>query len=114
MTVSASSSGTQTAVINTEHTLANIASAGVYTVHVSRLNMLAGDTLQLRIYQTILTGDTAYVAYYQQFEGAPSTDEIIAISVPIANDLTDASALKFTLKQTSGTARDFKWKILKY
>ena len=114
MAVTCPASGTQTAVINTEHVLSNIAIAGVYSYHVSLANMVSGDTTELRIYQVILTGDTSLVAYKQIFNNAQDEDNIIAISVPIANELTDATALKFTLKQTAGVSRVFKWKILKY
>lgn len=114
MTIIAAYSGTQTAVINTEHTLATAIIAGVYSLHVDLSNMATGDVLELRIYQIILTGGTPKVAYFQQFLHAQSTDGQIAVSVPIANDLTEANALKFTLKQTDGTARDFAWKVLRY
>ena len=114
MSASLESSGTQLAVINTEHTLHTVSTAGTFSFHVSLLNMTTGDTLELRIYQKILTGDSPYVAYKQSFYGAPDTDGIIAVSVPIANDLLEANSLQFTMKQVAGTGRSFKWKILRY
>ena len=114
MAVSAAGSGTQTAVISTEHTLQDIAAAGVYTLHVDSVNMASGDVLELRVYQMVLTAGTRRVAYYVQFQDAQATDDLIKISVPIANELTDAGALRFTLKQTAGTGRNFPWKVLSY
>lgn len=107
-------SGTQTATVTTEHTLLDIAVQGIFTLHVDKINMVAGDALELRIYQIILTGGTRRVAYLGSFVGAQSADDMIAISLPIANDLSDAGSLRFTLKQTTGTSRNFPWKVLAY
>lgn len=106
--------GTQTAVIGTEHQLADTAVAGVYSFHVDKNAMVAGDVLELRVYQMVLTGGTSRVVYEQTFYGAQASDDQIAISAPIGNELTDATALRFSLKQTFGTGRAFPWKVLKY
>lgn len=114
MAVTAQSSGTQTATISTEHTLLDVAVAGTFTLHVDTNIMAAGDLLELRVYQIILTGGTRHVAYFAQFFGDQATDDEVKISVPISNELTDAGSLRFTLKQTAGTGRAFPWKVLKY
>lgn len=114
MSVTASASGTQTASISTEHQLADTAAAGVYTFHVDTNAMVAGDTLELRVYQMVLTGGTSRVAYMQTFSGAQPADDKIKISEPIGNELTDSTSLRFSLKQTAGTGRAFPWKVLKY
>lgn len=114
MSVTADASGTQTAVIGTEHTLDDVAAAGTYTFHVDSNAMAAGDVLELRIYQIILTGGTRRVAYLQRYLDAQPADDLIKISVPISNELTDAGSLRFTLKQTAGTGRAYPWKVLKY
>jgi hypothetical protein len=112
--VSAYASGTQTATVTTEHYLTSPNVAGTFTLHVDTVNMQAGDVLELRIYQMVLTGGTGRVAYYARFDGTQPTDDLIKISVPISNDLTDTNALRFSLKQAFGTSRDFPWKVLKY
>jgi hypothetical protein len=114
MAVTAHASGTQTAVIGTEHFLTSPNVAGTFTLHVDAVNMVAGDTLELRIYQMVLTAGTQRVAYKIEYIGAQPTDDLIKISVPISNELTDANALRFSLKQTAGTGRNFPWKVLKY
>lgn len=114
MAVTAQATGTQTATIGTEHNLANVAIAGTFTLHVDKNAMAAGDLLELRIYQMVLTGGTARVAYKTSYFDAQLADDLIAISVPISNELTDSTSLQFTLKQTLGTGRSFPWKILKY
>lgn len=100
--------------MTTEHTLLDVAIAGTFTLHVNTVNMAAGDQLELRVYQIILTGDTREVAYFSSWNDAQPADDRIKISVPISNELTDAGSLRFTLKQTLGTGRVFKYKILKY
>src|SRR5579872_3501391 len=114
MTVILQASGTQTAVISTEHQLADTNIAGVFSFHVDTVNMAAGDVLELRVYQVELTGGTSRVAFFQQFYGAQLTDDLMKVSLPIGNDLTDSTALRFSLKQTFGVGRNFNWKVLKY
>lgn len=114
MAVTAQGSGTQTAVIGTEHTLLDVAVAGTFTLHVDLNAMAALDVLELRIYQIVLTGGTRRVCYFKGAYGAQSADDMIVISVPISNELTDAGSIRFTLKQTGGTGRAFPWKVLKY
>lgn len=114
MAVTAHASGTQTATVTTEHFLTSPAVAGVFTLHVDLVNMVAGDYVELRVYQMVLTAGTQRVAYLDTYQGAQPTDQLIAISVPISNELTDANALRFSLKQTLGTSRNFPWKVLKH
>lgn len=114
MAVTAQGSGTQTATIGTEHTLLDVAIAGTFTLHVDTINMAAGDILELRIYQIVLTGGTRRVAYFSSYIGVQPTDNMIKLSVPISNELTDAGSIRFTLKQTTGTGRAYPWKVLKY
>ena len=98
-----------------EDTLLDVATAGTFTLHVDTINMVAGDIVELRIYQMILTAGTRRVAYYTSLEGAQPVDDRIKISVPISNELTDSASLRFTLEQSgAGTDKAFPWKVLKY
>lgn len=114
MTVTAHATGTQTATVTTEHFLSSPNVAGTFTLHVDTNQMQAGDVLVLRVYQMVLTGGTTRVAYVARFEGAQPADDMIKISVPISNELTDTNSLRFSLTQTHGTSRDYPWKVLKY
>jgi hypothetical protein len=107
-----SQSGTHS--LTSEGVLTDVAVAGTFTLHVDKSNMAAGDTLELRCYQMVLTGGTRRVAYSYRIPDAQADDDMIAISVPISNELTDAGSLRFTIKQASGTARAFPWKVLLY
>lgn len=114
MTVSAYATGTQTATVGTEHFLTSPNVAGTFTLHVDTVNLAAGDVLELRVYQMVLTGGTQRVAYLARYADAQPTDDLIKISVPISNELTDTNSLRFSLTQTKGTGRAFPWKVLKY
>lgn len=114
MAVTAYASGTQSATVTTEHFLSSPNAAGVYTLHVDTSSMVAGDVVELRVYQMVLTGGTSRVAFLATYAGVQPTDDLIKVSVPIANELTDTNALRFSLKQTYGTSRNFPWKVLTY
>lgn len=115
-TPTAYATGTQTATVGTEHFLSSPNVAGVFSLHVDLNAMVAGDYVELRIYQIVLTGGTSRVAYIDTIQGADiaAREDKIDISVPIANELTDTNSLRFSLKQTLGTSRSFPWKVLQY
>jgi len=115
MAVTAQATGSQVCTVGTTpDVLASVNVAGTFTLHCDLNPMAAGDIIELRINQMVLTAGTARVAYYQRFDGAQPTDAKIAISVPISNELTDTGALTFTICQTKGTQRTIPWKVLKY
>ncbi len=114
MAVTEFAKGTQAATVTTEHILSSVNEAGVYVFSVDTVNMVAGDILELRVYQMVLTGGTSRVAYLMTYYGAQSANDYIKISVPISNELTDATSLRFSLKQTFGTSRNYPWKVLKH
>lgn len=105
-------SGTQTAVIGTEHSLATATVPGLFRLHVDLSNMAANDVLELRANQIVLTGGTKRLAFFQQYYGVQSPI-VEAIAEDLWNELADASSLEWTLKQTFGTGRDFAWKVLR-
>jgi len=106
--------GTQTATVTTEHTLADTAAAATYVLSVDLVNMVAGDAVELRLYEMVLTSGTRRVAYFASFFGAQPADNLIAVSVPISTALTDSGAVRATLKQTVGTSRNFPWNLKKF
>lgn len=107
-------SGTQTAVIGTEHTLSDLTSPfAVFQVQVNRNAMQSGDILELRIYSKVLAGDNIAnsSAIYQQYSGAPTGNgDQVAMSDPVVSD----QEIKFTLKQTAGTGRAYPWKVVSF
>lgn len=113
-TITTYASGTQAATVTTEHFLSSPNTSGTFTLHVDTINMVAGDILQLRVYQMVLTGGTTRVVFVGQWAGLQAVDDLIKVSLAIANELTDTNALRFSLLQSAGTSRNFPWKVLKY
>lgn len=109
----ASHSG-QTLNITSEFVLADTSAAGSYVASVDTNLMAAGDILELRLYEMVLTSGTRRVAYYARFDGAQPTDDQIKISVPISTALTDTGAIRFTITQTKGTAHAYPWNLKKF
>jgi len=121
MAVTAQASGTQTAVIGTEHQLADTNVSGVFTFVVDRDAMVDGDILELRIYEMVLTSGTSRLLYFMAYYGAPPGKGTASLTFPsivtseaVSNELTDATALRFSLKQTFGTGRAYPWKVLRH
>lgn len=111
--VGASNTG-QTLNITSEFVLADTSAAGTYVASVDCNAMLAGDILEIRLYEMVLTSGTRRVAYYCRCDGAQPTDDQIKISVPISTALTDTGAIRLTITQTKGTARAFPWNLKKF
>ena len=114
MATTAQASGTQTATVTTEHQVADVAAAGVFSFHVDVNAMAAGDVTEFRVYQMVLTAGTSRVLFVHVLYGAQPTDDKVLVSVPIGNELTDATSLRFSIKQSFGTGRAYPWKVLKY
>lgn len=114
MAPTAQGNGTTAQVVGTELTLLDIAIPGTFTAHVDFTLMAAGDVVELRWYSMILTGGTRRQTYLHRRVDVQIADDLVAISVPISNDLTDAGALRFTILQRAGTTRAFPWKVLRY
>lgn len=105
---SVNTSGSQTATITTEHTLATITTAGTFVLAVDLNAMVGGttpDILELRIYGKARSGDTERLIRCWPFLGVQV--EILWQSIPIMSP----HHYKATLKQTQGTGRAFPWAI---
>lgn len=115
MAVTAFATGTSNSTVGTEVFLSSPNQAATYVSQILCTNMGTADVVELRWYAKTLTGGgTSDVAYYARFEGAQPADDEVKISVPISTELTDTNSLRFSIKQTAGTARSFDWKILKF
>lgn len=114
MAVSVAASGSQTATLGTEHTLADVAVAGTYELGFDTVNMAVGDYLEIRLKKIFKAGGTLRVVHFQTYQDAQSVEDYGKVSVPISNALTDAASLRFTLKQTKGTGRVYDWELLKF
>lgn len=109
MAVTEKTSGSQTATIGTEHTLATVTDPGIYQLRVDIANLAAGDILELRIYSKARSAtDSERLSQGPATYGPIAPEEKLPDSIP----LQATGHYKATLKQTAGTGRAFPWVIL--
>lgn len=107
MSVTSVGSGTQTATIDTEHTLDTETVAGVYVLVVDASNMVNGDVVTFRLKTKYATGGTSRLAFEATYAHAQAMPNIYSPPVPVDTEIIA------TLEQTDGTGRDFYWNLLK-
>lgn len=110
MAISEHTSGSQTAVISTEHVLNGTSpetTDGVFQVVVDLNNMVAGDILELRIKEKARSGDTQRLAWYATYAHAQ------AQPLAVSPTLILLHGWDVTLKQVAGTGRAYPWSIRK-
>lgn len=106
MAVTVENSGTQTASINTEHSLHTDADAKVFQSFVDLSNMASGDILQVYVYVMPKGSSTRRLAFFAEYYDAPT--EKVAVSPPVAS----AFSYELAIKQTAGTGRNFDWSVV--
>ncbi len=106
MAISVIASGTQSATLDTEHTLSTDTANHVYVLAVDAASLAMGDILELKLYTKVLSGGTERLAYHAVFRNTQSDPAKYSPPVP-AN-----ISLKATLTQTAGTGRSFPWALL--
>jgi hypothetical protein len=107
MAVASVGSGTQTAVVTTEHTLITVSGAGVYVLVVDTNAMVAGDILLLNLKTKDKPGGTSRLAYSATYAYIQTEPHKYSIPIPVDTELIA------TLTQSAGTSRDFDWNLLK-
>jgi hypothetical protein len=110
------SHGTQTATAGgTEDTLLTESTSGIFVLFTNIENLADGESVELRAYTKVLTGDTAHLVYEQSYShkpgdaaavGGPGKGPVIVKSPPIESPFQ----LIWSLRQINGTARSFKWR----
>jgi hypothetical protein len=99
-------SGTQTAVLTTEHTLATDTANHTYVLAVDTALLVNGETLELRLYTICLAAGTERLAYYATYQNGQG--EPMKYSPPVPANIS----FKATLEQNGGTGRAFPWSLL--
>lgn len=101
--------GTQTATIDTEHTLATVTTAGSYELLVDLTNLAADDVVLLRAYVKVLTGGSYRLVDRAAFGGPVTPTNKVARYYPIGV----VYGVQYTLEQTDGTGRNFDWAVVR-
>jgi hypothetical protein len=98
-------SGTQTATVTTEHTLTTQTNNKFYTAYIDLTNMVSGDTVEIRVSLIVKTAGSHILYYLGTYSGAQTNPLVYIASLP-----SDIS-WKLTLKQTTGTSRNYDYRI---
>jgi hypothetical protein len=104
--------GSQTATINTEHTLNTTTpetTDGIYQVFIDIDAMALGDITEIRVKEKARTGDTQRTCLKAVLAHDPSADDNLWVSPA----LVLMNGWDVTLKQTAGTGRAYPWSIRK-
>lgn len=109
---SAAGSGTTSALtIGTETTLFDSVAAGIYVCQVDLSNMAAADIVIVRNRVITLSGDTVPGAIDQEEIFSDAQAKAIFRMIPVETDLATTGAIRWTIQQTVGTGRTFKWVV---
>lgn len=100
-----SNSGTQTAVISTEHTLYNPITNKFFTGYIDLSNMTSGDTVLIRVSIIVKTAGSYRMYWEGSYTGA-QINPLVYIA-PLPSDI----GWRLTLTQTTGTGRVYDWRI---
>lgn len=103
-------SGNQSATVGTEHFLGTDpdTTAGVFQFVVELSTMARGDTVEIRVYEKATgTGDTARLIHTWSFVNEQIDQLFVSPALILLH------GWRFSLKQTAGTARSFKWSVRK-
>lgn len=106
MALAIAAEGSQVAVVNTEHTLATLATGKTYVLTVDMGNMVNGDEVEFRIKTKVRTGGTSQILDSGYYKNLQTKKNCRSDAVPADVEMVA------TLKQVAGTARTWPWKIL--
>ena len=106
MALAVVASGTQTATLTTEHSLAVSTTGKTYVLCVDTAALVNGETLTLRLKTKILSAGTQRLAYEGIFLHVQA--EPAKYSVPVPANIE----IEATLRQDGGTGRAFPWSLL--
>jgi hypothetical protein len=108
MTWTVSGSGTQTATINTEHSLvAADTNNASFVLKVDCTNLVNGDVLELRLYTKVLSTSALNQVWKGSYSNAQAN--VVKQSPFVPSD----QSIKATLKQIAGTGRALDWALLR-
>lgn len=103
---SSHSDGSQTATLDTEHTLATITTPGIYQLQVDLNNMVLGDVLIVRSKLKVRSTGTTRLLTTSRYAHVPS--ELVAVTIPVVA----TNEVVFTIEQTDGTGRAYPWEVV--
>lgn len=106
MAISVTNSGTLSASTSEQTLGASRTDGKTYVLQVDLNNMAAGDVVEIRAKAKVLTGSTERVIYKATFANAQGYPVVQTPPIPAPYQVT------FTLKQPTGTSRDFDYALM--
>lgn len=101
-------SGTQSATLDTEHTLGSaLTDDEIYVGRVNVTNMAAGDRLYIRTYVKAVSAGS--LALFQQIELVDAQTEKVVDTDPVGS----VHSFELRIEQTDGTGRSYEWSRMK-
>lgn len=100
------SSGTQAATLTVEHTLVTTAVPGFYELHVDINALAGGETVVLRLKESVLESGTVREVGYASIAGAAAAPFIRSLG-----PFSFPRGVTATLTQTGGTGRSYPWRL---
>jgi hypothetical protein len=76
-------------------------------------NLADGETMEVFVYEKLLSGGTLHRVYYQKYVGVQDDTTTGNSPVVYVPALTVAKEWKLSIKQTGGTGRDVDWVVYK-
>lgn len=100
-------SGTQTATISTEHTLATITTAKAFQLVVDINALVAGEYVEIKVKRKTLAGGVSRIAFSGIYSWLDASINPMIVTDPILSTQEYIA----TLKQLNGTGRAFPWAV---
>ena len=107
MAITVKASGSQAAILNTEHQLVDTADLGTYALLVNTTPLARGETLELKLQGKAASGGSYAVAFLEALAHAQSQPLFQSFH------LLAPYGCRATLKQIGGTGRTFEWALIR-
>ena len=101
------SSGTQTATVTTEHTLATITTDKPFQLIVDIAALAAGEYVEIKVKRKTLSGGTTRAVHSAVYSWLDASVSPVVVFPPILS----TEEYVATLKQLNGTGRAFPWAV---
>lgn len=108
MAITQESSGSQTATISTEHTLATITTQKTFVLSVDCANLAAGEYVELKVKRDVRSADSTRTLYSRIVSSFEAQVNPIISMPPVP---AGGGEYVVTLKQLNGTGRAFPWAV---
>lgn len=108
MPITQESSGSQTATIGTEHTLATVTTQKTFVLSVDCANLAAGEYVEIKVKRDVRSADTTRTLHSRIVSWLEAGVTPVVSMPPVP---AGGGELVCTLKQLNGTGRAFPWAV---